>query len=423
MENSRFSRIVAQRTFDLLTERKALLYPDGLVFWAWPRADRLVLVFDPHAINLSRVNDEFAHYLSTRLQGRRVVRTNSRGLYLQVGYQIPPALVDLVSRPLDLSRQPSAYHLPIGMISNGQDLWISLYDMDSALVSGTRGMGKTVLLHNWVQAMLAGRAIDVHAYDGKGGTEFARYIGQPHFELLHDLSAALDAMQRLASERRLTLLASGAPNTRAYNEAHPDTPMRPIALIVDEAALTTDAQKQQLVAIVERERATGFYPILATNRPEASALLVKSNLITRISFPVPSWNASHMALGQTGAEALPKMPGRGLIVFRARVQEFQGFDAILPDPSTEAVQYILEREQAAITQPTVAVATDGDAERILSLAADGKGESAIIREIWGITGGGSYYKRQTQVREALAKNTTSSTSKPAFGPENAEEVA
>ena len=421
MDNRRFLDIVSQHTLDLLTERKAMLFEDGTVFYTWPRADRLVIIFDPHAIDLGRVNDDFAHRLSTRLQGRRVVRTNSRGLFLQVGYAIPPALVELSSHPLDLSRQPSPYHLPVGMIATGQDLWISLYDMDSALVSGTRGMGKTVLLHAWTQALLDGGAVDVYAYDGKGGAEFARYIGSPTFHMVHDLSETLASMQSLANQRRLRLIASGHPNTRLYNEVHPTEPMRPIALIVDEAALTTDEQKRQLVAIVERERATGFYPILATNRPEASALLVKSNLITRISFPVPSWNASHMALGQTGAESLPKVPGRGLIVFQARVQEFQAFTVTYPEPSAEAVQYILEREQAAITQPTVA--SVGEAERVLALFAEGKNESAIIREIWGITGGGSFYKRQAQVREILLKKTTSSTSRPSFDLQNGLEAA
>ncbi len=88
----------------------------------------------------------------------------------------------------------------------------------------------------------------------------------------------------------------------------------PIALIVDEAALTTDAEREQLVRIVERERDTGFHPIYGTNRPEAATLLVKSNLGTRICFAVPSWNASQMALGVNGAEDLPKLAGRGLIV-------------------------------------------------------------------------------------------------------------
>ena len=408
MENKNFSRIVSQRALDLLTERKAMLFDAGTVFWAWPRDDRLVLIFDPRMIDLRKVNDEFAHYLSTRLQGRRVVRTNSRGLYLQIGYKIPPALVDLVSRPLDLRRQPSPYHLPIGMVPNGSDLWISLYDGDSFLVSGTRGMGKTVLLHAWTQAMLSGGAVDVYAYDGKAGAEFARYIGQPHYHMVHDLNDTLARMLAIANERRLTLIASGHPNTRMYNDANPKNALRPIVLIVDEAALTTEEQKRQLIQIVERERATGFYPILATNRPEASALLVKSNLITRISFAVPSWNASHMALGQTGAEALSKTPGRGLIVFQARVQEFQGFTVTLPDPTPEAVQYILDRERMAITQPTAAV------NELTQLAES-------IREDWnpslskrataamlGKTYAGSSAAKIDQIIEILGATTTTS---------------
>jgi hypothetical protein len=373
-------------------------------------------VFDPHTIDLGKVNADFAHRLSTRLQGRRVVRTNSRGLYLQIGYKIPPALVDLVSRPLDLRRQPSPYHLPIGMVPNGSDLWISLYDGDSFLVSGTRGMGKTVLLHAWTQAMLSGGAVDVYAYDGKAGAEFARYIGQPHYHMVHDLNDTLARMLAIANERRLTLIASGHPNTRMYNEANPQHMLRPIVLIVDEAALTTDEQKRQLIQIVERERATGFYPILATNRPEASAVLVKSNLITRISFAVPSWNASHMALGQTGAEALSKTPGRGLIVFQARVQEFQGFTVTLPDPTPEAVQYILEREQAAITQPTAGVSELAQMAETIREDWNPTMSKRATAALLGKTYAGSWAAKVDQIIEILSATTTPrAASGPDFG--------
>jgi len=51
MDNRRFLDIVSQRTLDLLTERKAMLFEDGTVFYTWPRADRLVIIFDPHAID------------------------------------------------------------------------------------------------------------------------------------------------------------------------------------------------------------------------------------------------------------------------------------------------------------------------------------------------------------------------------------
>src|SRR3990172_2026498 len=141
-----FSQVVAYKTLNLLAERKALIYPEGTAFYIWPAQNRLVIVFDADEINLQRVDDTFAHGLSTRLNGRRVKRTNSRGVFLQVGYDIPPAPLEMIEKPLKLSEQPSPFHLPVGSTGEG-DLWISLTDGDSFLIGGTRNFGKTGLLH------------------------------------------------------------------------------------------------------------------------------------------------------------------------------------------------------------------------------------------------------------------------------------
>jgi DNA segregation ATPase FtsK/SpoIIIE-like protein len=264
--------------------------------------------------------------------------------------------------------------------------------------------------------------VEVYAFDGKRGVEFSRYIGNPMFRMVHNLGETLVALKAIAKSRRTKLLRSGQPNIVLYNERNPDDVMLPIAIFVDEAALTNDEEKAQLVQIVERERDTGFYPVLATNRPEAAALLVKTNLVTRICFPVPSWNASNMVLGMNGAESLPKVQGRGLIVFKARVNEFQSFRVTYPEPTEDTLKMMLERDQIEADSETLFIepTADIDAEttRIIDLSMQGKSEAEIIRTIWNVNGGGSYYRRQTQVRAALASKVTSSSSdNPIFGSE------
>jgi DNA segregation ATPase FtsK/SpoIIIE-like protein len=415
VDNKQIAVLVAHRTLALLDERKARLYPERTSFYVWMRDDRAVVIFDTNMIDIGKVNADFAHRLSTRLQGRRVVRTNSRGLYLQVGYEIPPALVELTSVPLDLSKQPTPYHMPIGTSRTGQDIWIDLQEGDSFLLAGSRGMGKSGLIHSFVQALNHGGKVKIYGYDGKCGVEFGRYADAPNFTLVSRLAETLTELKGQAIERRKTLLASGYPNVIEFNKAQaPESAMMPIAVIIDEAALTSDEEKALLVEMVERERDTGFYPIIATNRPEASALLMKSNLVTRISFAVPSWNASQMALGMNGAEALDKVQGRGLIVFKARVTEFQSFRVTYPAPSEEAVQKMMREDQQAETVPTAV----NETARILELAAQGKKPSVIIREIWGITGGGKYAEKSDLVKTVLAKNVTSSSTSTPEMPQN-----
>lgn len=423
MDNKQIAVLVAHRTLALLDEKKARLYPERTSFYVWMRDDRAVVIFDTNMIDIGKVNADFAHRLSTRLQGRRVVRTNSRGLYLQVGYEIPPALVELTSAPLDLSKQPTPYHLPIGTSRTGQDIWIDLQEGDSFLVAGARGMGKSGLIHSFVQALRHGGMVEVYGYDGKRGVEFGRYADAPNFTLVTRLVDTLKELKTRAIERRKTLLASGCPNVIEFNKAQAENTMMPIAVIIDEAALTSDEEKALLVEMVERERDTGFYPIIATNRPEASALLMKSNLVTRISFAVPSWNASQMALGMNGAEALDKVQGRGLIVFKARVTEFQSFRVTYPSPSEETVRMMLEQEdQQAETVPTATTSAE-----IIKMAE-------AIRERWTpktsktktatLLGfpqyGGSYRTKTDMVIEYLT--TTTTTEQPnivGFAPEMA----
>jgi len=71
-----------------------------------------------------------------------VVRTNSRGLFLQVGFETPAVPQALEARQLDLVQQLTPWHVPVGMTVDGP-LWISLIEGDSFLIGGSRGKGKT----------------------------------------------------------------------------------------------------------------------------------------------------------------------------------------------------------------------------------------------------------------------------------------
>jgi hypothetical protein len=280
-------------------------------------------------------------------------------------------------------------------------------------------MGKTGLIHGCIQALLHGGLVEVYGFDGKRGVEFSRYIGHPMFRMVHKLSETLSALKTIAASRRRKLLTSGQPNILLYNETHPDDQIKPIALFVDEAALTNDEEKAGLVEIVERERDTGFYPVLATNRPEAAALLVKTNLVTRICFPVPSWNASNMVLGMNGAERLPKEQGRGLIVHKARVTEFLSFHVTYPEPSAEAVQIMVDETlsddpEIAPTAPRNEIAEM--AEVIRAQWVEGMSGTAVAKLMGLSQYGGSYKTRVDKVVEYLTSTLYSTTPKVAEMP-------
>lgn len=397
--NNKFASVVAYKTLALLEERKARIDLSTKSFYVWVRDDRVVVIFDPSTVDLRKLNDDFAHGLSTRLQGRIVKRTNTRGLFLQVGFDIPPMRDDLSVLDLDLSKQKSPFDMPVGSSSRGE-MWISLLEGDSFLVSGTRNMGKTAFLHGWIQALLHGGKALVYGYDGKKGVEFSRYIGDRNFHIVVNLADTLRKLLEETIQRRKVLLESGFPNVTMYNQKNPDRPIMPIALFIDEAALTNVEEKATLAQIVERERDTGIHPIFGTNRPEAAALLVKTNLATRICFAVPSWNASQMVLNMNGAEALPKIQGRGLIVFGARVTEFQSFMVSYPNPSDEALE-IMQGQMELLDRSEATALRDDMVEKARDLKESGLSLTAIVKELFGSAGGAAFYERSRLVREAL----------------------
>jgi len=410
----RFAMLVAWKTLMLLINHRVLLYPAGLAFCVWRRGDRMIVAFDPAAIELERINDDFVHALSTQLEGRLVVRTNSRGMFLQVGLEIPPAPTPLLARPLDIAQQATSWHMPIGITAQGE-LWISLIEGDSFLIGGTRGGGKSGLVNGMIQALLVGERTEVYACDGKRGAELGRYIGHPQFHFMGNVEAGLQSLSEILARRLDQLRTSGYPNILMHNAAGKEY-ITPIALVVDEIADLDDGLKETIKRMVKLYRACGLYPILATNDPVQSAILVKSNLATRVCFRVPSFTDSITVLGNKGAEKLPSQVGRGLVMWNGRLTEFQSFTVDYPRLSEAALQELAAQVDGGKARPAEADKPDDETAQALKLIADGEEDAAIVRRVWGVAGGGKFYTLKKRVKALRSENTSSSTSSSAQEP-------
>lgn len=344
---------VGAKTYNLLSERRAILYTGRKPFCVWMMDDHALVIFDTAMIDIGKVNNDFVHRLSTRLDGRFVLRTNSRGLYLQVDPQKPVAALPLFAKPLDLDSQPTPHHMPIGLTERG-DLWVSLLKGDSFFVVGLRGMGKSAMLHGMIQSLLHGGETLVYAWDEvKQGAEFLRYVGMPNFTLFaaNGLQEGLQMIQAEATRRMRMLAQSGHANTVSYNEAVSGADrILPMALVMDEVAEVDD--QDLLVKQVKLNRAAGLYPIFATNDPTKAAVIAKSNLATRISFAVISTADSITGLGRPGANKLPAMQGRGMVVHNGRLVEFQSFTVDYPMPNEAGLKWLEEHVQKAFTEET-----------------------------------------------------------------------
>lgn len=362
---------IATRVLELMTRRSVLEDEESdqpaILFWPHPDRDSVVLIVDPMLIqNINRATaPNFIEHLEKALQGRRVLVVHVQsGLFYRVAYVPSAPAQQLQSRPLDLSRQPSPLHVPIGVTANG-DLWLSLVEMDAVLIGGARRMGKTNLLHGWIAALLRGKETRLVLFDGKGGVEFARYAGKPRCQVIAgELAPALGEIFEEMNARFDILKAARVPSLADYNRTRGEGGrLERIVLVIDELAFAVQEPgvEDVLVDLTARGGAVGIHPVLATQRPSSDVVTprLKGNLVTRIALPVPDRASSQVVLDRSGAEALAKTPGRLYVAYAAQLIEAQTFFVasdldVAADPVLPASARLSDRErrvaEAAIAQ-------------------------------------------------------------------------
>jgi hypothetical protein len=231
---------------------------------------------------------------------------------------------------LDVARRPSHLHVPIGVTVDKPDgLWLPLAAMDSVLIGGERGMGKSNMVHAFIAALAAGQAAQMVLFDGKGGLEFNRYRGLPGVTVAEDLTAELKKLHDEMQRRMESLLRAGVVNVSQYPGAMPR-----VAVVIDELwyVMKDKATAELLIDLAARGRCVGIHPIGATNQCRAEVVTpnLKVNLHTRIAFSVPQQSDSRVILDASDAAALPNIPGRCVIRWQARMLTAQAFEVILP---------------------------------------------------------------------------------------------
>jgi hypothetical protein len=350
------ARHIADRTWRFLTLHNLVAEnASPPCFYVLPCPDRVVLAFDPMALkNMEQVLSlRTLHHLSASLGGRRVVAMNRRGVFLQIAYWPTPSQ-PLASQPLDLAGQPSPLHVPIGLTRRGP-LWLCLTEMDSVLIGGPRRMGKTRLLHGWIQALLRGGEAVLLLWDGKGGVEFGRYAGKGPVTV--DRSDGREVLAAGVAEmvRRADLFRQAGGTTLPEYVRRTGDRLPAVVLILDEVAFLPEEAQEALVDLVARGGAFGVHPVLATQRPDAQSVraLVRTNLATRIAFPVPSVHDSLIILGRPGAEKLPRQAGRLLLVWDGRLVEAQTFQVSLPEEGGQEQAVLLTLRERQLVEEAV----------------------------------------------------------------------
>ena len=402
MEDPRvaLARMIAERALRLLSNNVSL-EPGKVAIYALPRNERVILAFDLGAIQGLGLPPKYIRSLAETFNGRRVVASQNGGFFVQVAYW-PEPRAKLEPQDLDLRRQPSPLHVPVGTTARGA-LWLSILEMDSVLVGGARRLGKTTLLHGWIQALLQGKQTFLVLWDGKNGTEFSRYAG-PQAIIASDLRAALAQVQQEVVRREALFRERGVTNLPQHNALPNVAPIPPIVLVLDELADLPGDAEGALIELVRRAGAYGVHPVVGIQRPDAEVMKgqLKANLTTRFALPVASVEDSRIILGRPGAEKLPKLKGRLLFVWNAKLVEAQAFRAYLPDGANAS--------QAVVTSGLLT-----ERERRLVLAAQEVDNWFRVKEIADATGESHRFINDVAVRWETVGYLTPVQTEPGTG--------
>ena len=267
-----------------------------------------------------------------------------------IGIEVPNTRREVISLRAvmesdEFQESSSFLTISMGKDINGRIKVSALDSMPHALIAGSTGSGKSVMINSLIMSILFKATPDevkMIMVDPKR-VELGMYEGIPHLltPVITDPKKATNALRNavLEMERRLRLLAEqGARNIDQYNkkirkiEAEPrslfedDTaapreelkPLPYILILIDELAdlmmLEGRNVEESVTRLAQMARAVGMHLVLATQRPSVDVItgLIKANFPARISFRVATRVDSRTILDGMGAEHLL---GKGDMLF------------------------------------------------------------------------------------------------------------
>jgi hypothetical protein len=212
----------------------------------------------------------------------------------------------------------------LGQEPSGEIEILNIAKAPHLLTAGSTGSGKTIFLYSIIVSLISQYTedqLELVIIDPKQ-TDFIFFEGLPHLrnnEVIIEAEDAVEILNDLVENelpRRTTLLRqSRNRDIFTYNEKNPESPLKPILVIIDEYAdLVSVADlegnkedfERNMIRLAQRSRNVGIHLVIATQRPSADIVTsrLKANVPTRISFSLPANQDSRTILDASGAEDL-----------------------------------------------------------------------------------------------------------------------
>ncbi|SDS32238.1 AAA-like domain-containing protein [Brevibacterium siliguriense] len=293
----------------------------------------------------------------------------------------------------DRWRHPASGPVLIGR-GDGGDVGIDLFaDGPHALVAGTTGSGKSLLLQTWLLSMALAqspRRLRFVLIDFKGGATFSPLQDLPHTDsVIDDFDSGL-AFRALVSVRaeithRERLLAHhGCADVADLA----DPPPR-LVVVIDEfhALMATHPRAADLLEhLTALGRSLGVHLILATQRPMGVVTgQMKANINIRVCLRVRDETDSFDVIGTEAGAFLPAdKPGAACLDSGISITQFRVAVPFGRDTRTEAALRPRVRPWVRGPVPSLASGVDGvDVDNIVAAARDSAecGESSVRRQV------------------------------------------
>lgn len=244
----------------------------------------------------------------------------------------------------ELASQCTRAEVPIGLGPDGPVSADLFADGPHALVAGTTGSGKSVLLQTWIAALCRSRRPDelrLILMDFKGGAAFSSLAELPHVESCSDnldLRSALRTLRSVQAEVRYregVLKASGCPDIDAHNQTEAGPLLPRIVVVIDEfQVLTADFPPgvEALESLTALGRSLGIHIVLATQKPSGVITSrMRTNIALRICMRVRDASDSLEVLDSpVAADFPPDRPGMGCISTGHRSDMFRAASLDIP---------------------------------------------------------------------------------------------
>lgn len=247
-----------------------------------------------------------------------------------VGIEVPNHSLEIVGLKSVLAAEEMKKHKSKLAIGLGRDtasrpMVVDIDKMPHALIAGTTGSGKSVMINALIASLLFRNSPDelkLILIDPKR-VEMSNFNGIPHLltPVITEPDKILSALKWSMAEmdRRYKLFQSvGVRNIQGYNEMSGFHALPYIVIFIDELAdlmmFAPVEVEDSVTRIAQLARATGIHLVVATQRPSTDVItgLIKANIPCRIAFNVSSMIDSRVILDTPGAE---KLLGRGDMLF------------------------------------------------------------------------------------------------------------